>query len=315
MGVASWLKQLRRVPGVNKARHLAEVAVTPYVRGDLAELRAVTERDIADLQARVAVIEGSQPLVLNAISSTNGVARLSAREMQSTRDDLTGFVEASLAPHVSSIAYLLQRVEMVRAEVLYELRYGQAAGTEASPIAFESKVINPAALEQPDVRLNLGCGHVPLPGFVNVDMRELPGVDVIAVLDDLPVPEGSLAEIFSAHVLEHFPGEELSRRLLPYWRSLLRPGGVFRAVVPDIAAMANGYSSGAIGFETFREVLYGGQEYQGDTHYNGFSAAHLGSLLADAGFEEVAVIAEGRPNGSCLEFEIRASAPRSAVPA
>ena len=37
MGVASWLKQLRRVPGVNKARHLAEVAVTPYVRGDLAE--------------------------------------------------------------------------------------------------------------------------------------------------------------------------------------------------------------------------------------------------------------------------------------
>ena len=99
MGVASWLKQLRRVPGVNKARHLAEVAVTPYVRGDLAELRAVTERDIADLQARLALIEGSQPLVLNAISSTNGVARLSAREMQSTRDDLTGFVEASLAPH------------------------------------------------------------------------------------------------------------------------------------------------------------------------------------------------------------------------
>ena len=52
MGVASWLKQLRRVPGVNKARHLAEVAVTPYVRGDLAELRAVTERDIADLREK-----------------------------------------------------------------------------------------------------------------------------------------------------------------------------------------------------------------------------------------------------------------------
>ena len=299
MFLVSWLKQLRRVPGVKKARHLAEYAVTPYVRGDLAELKAVSERGLADLQARLAVIEGSQPMVLNAIASTNGVARKLARDMQ-----------ASMAPHERSIAYLLQRVEMVRAEMLYELRYGQAAGSAANPSAFESKVINPAALEQPDVRLNLGSGHVPLEGFVNVDMRELPGVDVIALLDDLPVHEGSVAEIFSSHVLEHFPKEELTRRLLPYWRSLLRPGGMFRAVVPDIAAMASGYSSGTIGFETFREVLYGGQEYNGDTHYNGFSAAHLSSLLVDAGFEEVAIIAEGRPNGLCLEFEICAIAPR-----
>ena len=299
MFLVSWLKQLRRVPGVKKARHLAEYAVTPYVRGDLAELKAVSERGLADLQARLAVIEGSQPMVLNAIASTNGVARKLARDMQ-----------ASMAPHERAIAYLLQRVEMVRAEMLYELRYGQAAGSAANPSAFESKVINPAALEQPDVRLNLGSGHVPLEGFVNVDMRELPGVDVIALLDDLPVHEGSVAEIFSSHVLEHFPKEELTRRLLPYWRSLLRPGGTFRAVVPDIAAMASGYSSGTIGFETFREVLYGGQEYNGDTHYNGFSAAHLSSLLVDAGFEEVAIIAEGRPNGLCLEFEICAIAPR-----
>ena len=299
MFLVSWLKQLRRVPGVKKARHLAEYAVTPYVRGDLAELKAVSERGLADLQARLAVIEGSQPMVLNAIASTNGVARKLARDMQ-----------ASMAPHERAIAYLLQRVEMVRAEMLYELRYGQAAGSAANPSAFESKVINPAALEQPDVRLNLGSGHVPLEGFVNVDMRELPGVDVIALLDDLPVHEGSVAEIFSSHVLEHFPKEELTRRLLPYWRSLLRPGGMFRAVVPDIAAMASGYSSGTIGFETFREVLYGGQEYNGDTHYNGFSAAHLSSLLVDAGFEEVAIIAEGRPNGLCLEFEICAIAPR-----
>ncbi|MCY7299121.1 MAG: hypothetical protein LH616_07920 [Ilumatobacteraceae bacterium] len=68
MFLVSWLKQLRRVPGVNKARHLAELAVTPYVRGDLAELKAVTGHDLADLQARLTVLEGSQPLVLNAIS-------------------------------------------------------------------------------------------------------------------------------------------------------------------------------------------------------------------------------------------------------
>ena len=33
-----------------------------------------------------------------------------------------------------------------------------------------------------------------------------------------------MSEIYSAHLLEHFPEEELSRELLPYWYSLLRPG-------------------------------------------------------------------------------------------
>lgn len=314
MGVASWLKKLRRVPGVNKLRNLAEVTVTPNVRGEIAELRAISERQFADLQERLAAIEESLPLVLNTIYSTNGAARLSAREMQSTRDALTDLVQASLAPHVSTLNHVLHRVEMVRAEVLNEVRYGRAAeGDSSRPGGFEARVLNPPALEQPDLRLNLGCGHVPLDGFVNVDMRDLPGVDVIALLDELPVAEGSVAEIFSGHVLEHFPREELARRLLPYWRSLLRPGGEFRAVVPDIGAMAAGYSKGTIGFEDFREVLYGGQEYQGDTHYNGFTTADLTSLLAGAGFEEVTVIAEGRPNGACLEFEILARTPGQAA--
>ena len=62
--------------------------------------------------------------------------------------------------------------------------------------------------------------------YVNIDMRELPGVDVVAPIDQLPFDDGTVAEIHSAHVLEHFPQEDLQRRLLPYWRDKLRPGGV-----------------------------------------------------------------------------------------
>ena len=29
------------------------------------------------------------------------------------------------------------------------------------------------------MKINLGCASKPLPGFVNVDIRDVPGVDVI----------------------------------------------------------------------------------------------------------------------------------------
>ena len=48
---------------------------------------------------------------------------------------------------------------------------------------------------------------------------------------------GTLRELRSSHLLEHFPQEELRRRLLPYWFSLLAPGGRFTAIVPDGEAM------------------------------------------------------------------------------
>ncbi|MGD9798047.1 MAG: hypothetical protein AB7V15_08080, partial [Acidimicrobiia bacterium] len=149
-----------------------------------------------------------------------------------------------------------------------------------------------------------------LDGFVNVDMRELPGIDVVAGIDDLPFEAGSLAEIFSSHTLEHFPELQLRRTLLPYWVSLLEPGGTFRAVVPDLEAMANAYSEGTISFDVLRAVTFGGQEYDGDFHYTGFTPASLSALLTDAGLEAPEVIARGRPNGDCLELEVSASKPR-----
>lgn len=154
------------------------------------------------------------------------------------------------------------------------------------------------------VRLNLGCGHTPLDGYVNVDQRELPGVDIVADVGNLPFEEGSLSEIHSAHLLEHLPQERL-RRLLPYWRSLLGPNGAFRAVVPDGEAMLGGIAAGNFSFESFREVLFGAQECKGDFHFNLFTPDSLSKLLIASGFTKVAVPVKGRRNGICFEFEIR----------
>jgi len=58
------------------------------------------------------------------------------------------------------------------------------------------------------LKLNLGCGRSPQPGWVNVDIARIPGVDVVADLDDcrtqpLPFAESSVSQMQMLHVLEH----------------------------------------------------------------------------------------------------------------
>jgi hypothetical protein len=58
------------------------------------------------------------------------------------------------------------------------------------------------------LRLNLGCGRSPLPGWVNVDISAMPGIDVVADLDacrtrPLPFADDSVGEMRMSHVLEH----------------------------------------------------------------------------------------------------------------
>lgn len=285
-------------------------------------------------------IELHQPAVLNAIASTNGTTRLLRRELDDLRiwldeklaamasDDaataklaaeaaaeLMGDVaparealwelDLALRSHVETQAWLLGRVEAVRNEMLYELRYGRQSVPD--PVGARSEPARPIVrMDEGSLRLNIGCGLLPLEGYVNIDMRDLPGVDVVAPVDELPVEPGSVAEIFSAHTIEHFPEEHLRRRLLPYWHDLLEPGGTFRAVTPDLGAMTEAYVQGEFSFEQLRLATFGGQEYEGDFHYTGFTVDSVSALLHESGFAEVEVVESGRMNGECLELEVRA---------
>lgn len=266
---------------------------------------------IDDLAATVTDVRGtSQRLVeladqrIQALSSR--VDDLWDRAPEVVEPDLSG-LENRLSEHAQTLTYLLERVEFVRTETMFEMRYGAGAERESSAalgVKYRDGYVLPPA---GSIRLNLGCGHLPLEGYVNVDGRELPGVDLVADVESLPFESESIEEIFSAHFLEHFAEENLVRRLLPHFHSLLRRGGTLRAVVPDAGAMIAQFSAGLLPYEDLREVLFGGQEYDGDFHYNMFTAESLSDLLRNAGFVDVQVLATGRRNGKSLELEVSCS--------
>ena len=286
------------------------------VEKETEALQAVRQ-ELAEQQARSAAF--GQQLDATAQAMTTGLTEQQERSTalaqqidaaaQSVKD-----VEAEgrgdIATLKESVGYLLGRVEFVRRELMFEMRYGASspAGGEDA-LKAETQILSVDKLEAArldKVRLNLGCGHVALDGYLNVDRRALPGVDIVAEVDQLPFGPGEVDEIFSSHLLEHFPQEQLMRQLLPYYRSLLKAGGQIHAVVPDAEAMIRAYSNGGYPYDDMREVLYGGQDYDGDFHFNMFTPAALSQLLIEAGFVNPTVIAAGRKNGRCYEFEISA---------
>ena len=214
-------------------------------------------------------------------------------------------------------AELDHRIEFSRQETLFELRYATAlqtppaaAGHDPAP---QPRTLNPAKLQAQrhanNLRLNVGCGHKPDANRLNIDRRELPGVDIVASIEALPFEAGTVAEIYSSHVLEHFPLEQLRRSILPSWTSLLRQGGQVRAVVPDAEAMLQAHANGEIDFATLRLITFGGQEYEGDFHHNMFTPDSLSQLLAEQGLVGIETVARARRNGECLEFEIVGTKP------
>lgn len=264
--------------------HLVKVVLPERIEGQsltLGQLSSLLEA-IGDINSRFSNIERSVPVALRNI----------------TRD--------TSAIH-GSVDYLLRRVEFIRKELMFEMRYGASSANDVEDI-IQVEILAREKLDAMraagDIRINIGCGHVPINGYLNVDRRKLPSVDIVAAADVLPFEAGELSEIFSAHFLEHFPKEQLVRSILPYYFGLLKSGGIFKAIVPDADGMIDAYKRGEYSFDRLREVTFGAQDYDGDFHYTMMSPESFSELLSATGFREIVIVARNRENGGCKEFEI-----------
>jgi len=151
-------------------------------------------------------------------------------------------------------------------------------------------------------RLNLGCGPDIREGFINVDARSLPGVDLVSDVRKLPFPKSSISEIVAIDVLEHLSRLE-APEALRYWVSLLTKEGSIFVQSPDIRLLAEVIEDD----DELSRRLYGDQDYPENLHKSGFTLSRLRELLEAEGLK---IVKGTYINGN---FRIWATYPRSRI--
>jgi hypothetical protein len=83
------------------------------------------------------------------------------------------------------------------------------------------------------VKLDLGCGAHKREGFLGVDIAPIAGVDLVQDLFQFPwdFPEGSVAEVYSAHFFEHVPAKLRPKFMDEVWR-ICAPGAQVTLITP-----------------------------------------------------------------------------------
>jgi len=277
------------------------------------ELRRI--RRFRKLPDRLATFEKAWerhlPAFLNAVSTVGAMGyelRRQREENAASRREVDAKID-----DLSKNAFA--KIDALRAEVFANLPLQihrsndfEVGDRDWAPVP--TTVVNPEKFHRSNAegaKVNLCSGLLPLDGYLNVDLRKLPGVDIVANVDDLPFDSQSLSEIYSNHVLDRFTRERLCGKLLPYWRDLLCPGGTFRAIVPDTQATIAALGAGDLSFPDFRDAILGAQGSAEDFRYDLFSPESLTQILQDAGFKNIELVASGRRNEKGFEFEMCAT--------
>ena len=136
------------------------------------------------------------------------------------------------------------------------------------------------------LRLNLGCGADIREGYQNIDIRNLPDVDVIADIRNLSYRKGSVDEILAIDILEHVPHLE-TVNVLKAWVDLLKVGGLLIIQMPCLDSIIKFLieSKTLKDIEWGIELLFGGQDYKENSHY---TVGHV--LLMTAYLEQVGMV-------------------------
>lgn len=177
-----------------------------------------------------------------------------------------------------------------------------------------------------ELKLNLGCGTRVLPGFVNIDnspsalLGKWPSLKKLLFLAGvlsreryeaawprdivwrdaskrLPYADQSVDKIYSSHALEHLDKERGEALLRGCFR-VLKKGGIFRLVVPDLEyharrylqRISNGGPSDRAAHDDFLWNIYGAyleKRRYGASHRYMYDWPTLQLVLSEIGFNRV----------------------------
>lgn len=136
------------------------------------------------------------------------------------------------------------------------------------------------------MKLNLGCGKVYKPGYINIDRFDKSVADKSYDVSDLPFEPNSASLIEASQLIEHFDYIHC-KYILSEWFRVLKPGGTLLLETPD---MEKGFkkfiSSAPATQETTLQWLYG-IDSPGMGHKTGFTYSLLKNILETTGFTSI----------------------------
>jgi predicted SAM-dependent methyltransferase len=147
-------------------------------------------------------------------------------------------------------------------------------------------------ITEKDNKLNLGCGTDIRDGFINIDFRALPGVDIVSDVRHLDMfDDETCSYILAQDIIEHFPIAE-TNNILREWTRVLQTNGILEIQTPNMAWAAKHYSENK-NAEFVSYHIFGGQDYEGNNHYVMFDRVWLKNLCLKFDLEEIEFKEEG----------------------
>jgi predicted SAM-dependent methyltransferase len=187
--------------------------------------------------------------------------------------------------------------------------------------------------ERKAMRVNIGCGSTPTPGWLNFDnslsvrLARIPMVALLRGRGDgltsrfvavareegiqwadatkkIPLEANSVEVIYSSHMVEHLDPEEV-RTFLKEAHRVLTPRGILRIAVPDVGKLVSNYLTTGDADELVAQTFLAARKPKtlleklkylvvGSRHHHWmYDGASLSRLLASMGFIDAKVLNAG----------------------
>ncbi len=159
------------------------------------------------------------------------------------------------------------------------------------------------------MRIEIGAGSKPTPGYVHVDAVAGEDVDVVDDGRTLRSFQAGVAEeIYSHWFLEHVARHEVAP-MLEQWKRVLMPGGQIHIVTNNHEAHNRCLAAGEITWQEWSYLIYAVENKVGysvwDIHKCAWNQELLAETLERSGFVEVTVEAQWK----CREDDGRLKCP------
>lgn len=142
------------------------------------------------------------------------------------------------------------------------------------------------------IMLHLGCWKRYIPGFIHIDLCDMPHIDYKTNIDDLSMFYDETVDlIYSSHSIEYFDRTEVVK-VLTEWNRVLKKGGILRIAVPDLEKLILIYEK----YKDLNKILgplYGRMEIDTEEgnkflyHKTVYDYNSLQTLLQENGFNNV----------------------------